>query len=84
MSSWQRTRLQAATAMQVDTPFIGTPLIEVEEDPRLGILLLNLGGPETGDDVEGMLTIGDRCGAHLDRGEPHVIVFQRIPVQPVC
>ena len=28
--------------------------VETSKDPRLGVLLLNLGGPETGDDVEGM------------------------------
>ena len=28
--------------------------METSKDPRLGVLLLNLGGPETGDDVEGM------------------------------
>lgn len=26
-------------------------------DPRVGVLLLNLGGPETGDDVEGALIV---------------------------
>ena len=53
-TQWTTTKLQAATAFPVDTPFVGTPSLEVEDEPRLGVLLLNLGGPETGDDVEGM------------------------------
>lgn len=28
-----------------------TPIVDT---PKVGVLLLNLGGPETGDDVEGM------------------------------
>jgi hypothetical protein len=53
-TKWTTTKLQAATAFPVDTPFVGTPSLDVEDEPRLGVLLLNLGGPETGDDVEGM------------------------------
>jgi hypothetical protein len=45
------TRLLAATALPLDTITPPTPL-EAEES-KVGVLLLNLGGPETGDDVEG-------------------------------
>jgi ferrochelatase len=47
------TRLLAATALPLDTITPPTPL-EAEES-KVGVLLLNLGGPETGDDVEGFL-----------------------------
>lgn len=46
------TGLKAATGIPLDSPcsdFAET----VEEKPSVGILLLNLGGPETGEDVEG-------------------------------
>jgi hypothetical protein len=52
---WTATKLNAATALPIDTPFVGIDPIELDE-PRVGVLLLNLGGPETGDDVEGMLS----------------------------
>jgi hypothetical protein len=42
--------LEAATALPVEN-FAAAPG-EVE-DSKVGVLLLNLGGPETGDDVEG-------------------------------
>ena len=44
------TPLNAATALPLDT-MPPSPL-EAEES-KVGVLLLNLGGPETGDDVEG-------------------------------
>lgn len=43
--------LKAATALPLDTIVPPTPL-EAEES-KVGVLLLNLGGPETSDDVEG-------------------------------
>jgi hypothetical protein len=45
------TRRNAATVLPLDTITPPTPL-EAEES-KVGVLLLNLGGPETGDDVEG-------------------------------
>jgi hypothetical protein len=44
------TKLAAATAL----PLEGVVTIAKEEEPKVGVLLLNLGGPETGDDVEGV------------------------------
>ena len=54
---WTTTKLNAATALPIDTPFVGIDPIELDDEPRVGVLLLNLGGPETGDDVEGMLSV---------------------------
>lgn len=48
-STW---RFNAASALPLDTIVPPTPL-EAEET-KVGVLLLNLGGPETGDDVEGL------------------------------
>lgn len=46
------TLLQAATGIPFDGP--ATELaVEDEDSPNVGVLLLNLGGPETGEDVEG-------------------------------
>lgn len=36
------------------SPFLETPVMQVEK-PKVGVLLLNLGGPETSEDVEGKL-----------------------------
>ena len=44
------TKLAAATALPLGEP-VTTPK---EEESKFGVLLLNLGGPETGDDVEGV------------------------------
>jgi hypothetical protein len=46
----QLTTLEAATALPVEN-FAATP--SEAEESKVGVLLLNLGGPETGDDVEG-------------------------------
>ena len=43
------TELSAATAL----PLQETVEVAADEEPKVGVLLLNLGGPETGDDVEG-------------------------------
>ena len=43
------TQLHAATSL----PLGGTASLAVDDEPKVGVLLLNLGGPETGDDVEG-------------------------------
>jgi hypothetical protein len=41
----------------MDSSFVGsTTTLQLDESPRIGVLLLNLGGPETGDDVEGKVT----------------------------
>ena len=39
-----------ATALPLEV----IPESEVVEQEKVGVMLLNLGGPETGDDVEGM------------------------------
>lgn len=44
------TILEAATALPVGN--LGSTFRD-EQAPKVGVLLLNLGGPETGDDVEG-------------------------------
>jgi hypothetical protein len=44
------TRLAAATALSLEGAVATTKV----EEPKVGVLLLNLGGPETGDDVEGV------------------------------
>lgn len=44
------TKLAAATALPLEL----SPAVSEEEEPKVGVLLLNLGGPETGDDVEGV------------------------------
>mmetsp|Transcript_20894 Transcript_20894/g.42184 ORF Transcript_20894/g.42184 Transcript_20894/m.42184 type:complete len:515 (-) Transcript_20894:151-1695(-) len=63
---WARraSKLSAATAMSLDKqntlpPYpwneaTGSSLADIT-DPKVGVLLLNLGGPETGEDVEGFL-----------------------------
>lgn len=43
--------LNAATSLPLGQTIEGTP---AAEETKVGVLLLNLGGPETGDDVEGM------------------------------
>ena len=54
------TQLEAATAAALDSPILKwdedipvTNQNQADEETKIGILLLNLGGPETGDDVEG-------------------------------
>eukprot|EP00546_Thalassionema_frauenfeldii_P008997 CAMPEP_0178913734 /NCGR_PEP_ID=MMETSP0786-20121207/11009_1 /TAXON_ID=186022 /ORGANISM="Thalassionema frauenfeldii, Strain CCMP 1798" /LENGTH=480 /DNA_ID=CAMNT_0020586513 /DNA_START=149 /DNA_END=1591 /DNA_ORIENTATION=+ len=47
-------KLKAATAIPIDAPG-DAELVSSEKKPRIGVLLLNLGGPETGDDVEEFL-----------------------------
>eukprot|EP00581_Thalassiosira_minuscula_P016179 CAMPEP_0183732216 /NCGR_PEP_ID=MMETSP0737-20130205/37830_1 /TAXON_ID=385413 /ORGANISM="Thalassiosira miniscula, Strain CCMP1093" /LENGTH=470 /DNA_ID=CAMNT_0025965159 /DNA_START=23 /DNA_END=1435 /DNA_ORIENTATION=+ len=65
-TSRSRTKLDAATALDLgndslsSTPWGGinddeaVSLADIQ-DPKVGVLLLNLGGPETGEDVEGFL-----------------------------
>ena len=56
-------QLEAATALSLDNESISTTpwsqnngvTMEDIKDPKIGVLLLNLGGPETGEDVEGFL-----------------------------
>lgn len=47
------TPLQAATGIPVDGPVPVVPDAVEEDKPSVGVLLLNLGGPETSADVEG-------------------------------
>jgi hypothetical protein len=52
------SRLQVATTAATFTSSNredgeGGSLVSQEASPRVGVLLLNLGGPETGEDVEG-------------------------------
>lgn len=51
----QKASLDAATALPIDASM---PLGSEEEESKVGVLMLNLGGPETGDDVEGEPKIG--------------------------
>lgn len=53
-------KLKAATAIPIDAPG-DAELVSSEKKPKIGVLLLNLGGPETGDDVEGMLVSRVHC-----------------------
>jgi hypothetical protein len=52
------THLEAATTISIDpSDVLAVPQPPVSlasiDNPKVGVLLLNLGGPETGDDVEG-------------------------------
>ena len=48
------TVLRAATGISLSSaPSLATPTIDESNDGGLGVLFLNLGGPTTGDDVEG-------------------------------
>ena len=53
------TALYAATSLSFPNESSGTqsssPTTATSTEPKIGVLLLNLGGPETGDDVEGVL-----------------------------
>jgi hypothetical protein len=51
------TRLGAATALSLD---VVPPVTPEANDEKIGVLLLNLGGPETGEDVEGALIVSSR------------------------
>ena len=60
--SVSRTKLDTATALSLEgDKLLPSTWGEVDEtlaeikDPKVGVLLLNLGGPETGEDVEGVL-----------------------------
>ena len=46
----KKSQLSVATALPLEV----IPESEVVEQEKVGVMLLNLGGPETGDDVEGM------------------------------
>jgi hypothetical protein len=61
------TKLEASTALSFPR---GVEVAQKEEEPSIGVLLLNLGGPETGDDVEGAFGFPPRrdayaAGAHF-------------------
>jgi ferrochelatase len=47
------TQIEAATAFDLSQNNVISP--SQIKDPKVGVLLLNLGGPETGEDVEGFL-----------------------------
>lgn len=52
------TRIDVATAFELDLPDSAISISASStqsRDPKVGVLLLNLGGPETGEDVEGFL-----------------------------
>lgn len=52
------TRMDAATTLSLDGSNKSSSVATVADipgDPKVGVLLLNLGGPETGKDVEGFL-----------------------------
>lgn len=58
------THLSAATTITIDPSDAldvpAAPPVELSsiDTPKVGVLLLNLGGPETGDDVEGTFQRG--------------------------
>jgi hypothetical protein len=47
------TELRAATGISLSSPSIASPTFDDSKNSGLGVLFLNLGGPTTGDDVEG-------------------------------
>jgi ferrochelatase len=54
------TKLDTASVLTLDDSFrpVASPSLSSSsdlKDPKVGVLLLNLGGPETGEDVEGFL-----------------------------
>lgn len=53
------TRREAATGIPIDGLAPAGTTEKDEDAPNVGVLLLNLGGPETGDDVEGTKRIDD-------------------------
>jgi hypothetical protein len=54
---WTAKELKAATSLPLESSFVeASTTLQLNESPRIGVLLLNLGGPETGDDVEGKVT----------------------------
>jgi hypothetical protein len=59
------TRLGAATALPLD---VVPPVAAEAIDEKIGVLLLNLGGPETGEDVEGSLIVSVRKLSSIDAG----------------
>lgn len=58
-TSTTTTTLEAATALNLPAAGGAEPIADApqEEQPSIGVLLLNLGGPETGDDVEGVYVL---------------------------
>ena len=54
------SELNVASAISLDFADERVNNAEVADAPKVGVLLLNLGGPETGDDVEGKLTLEER------------------------
>jgi hypothetical protein len=67
LGSSTTTRLGAATALPLD---VAPPVTAEAEanDEKIGVLLLNLGGPETGEDVEGSLIVSIRKLSAIDAG----------------
>lgn len=59
--SGSRSKLDAATVLSLDEDTLARSswdepsggMVADIKDPKVGVLLLNLGGPETGEDVEG-------------------------------
>ena len=49
------SRLKAATTLPLEADGVPAPepAVTKKQSSKVGVLLLNLGGPETGDDVEG-------------------------------
>jgi hypothetical protein len=83
----KRTSLSAATSLPLDD-FVVIPE-QVEEESNVGVLLLNLGGPEKVDDVEGMFRMDalTRLSMYMDvLTLNHIISYKtvRISIQFVC
>jgi len=74
------TSLKAATGIPLDNKATQFTAPAKEEAPNLGVLLLNLGGPETGDDVEGKAIQGFRSTVQLFRHVSRCFVLQKVSI----
>ena len=52
-TSFRSDHIRLSVAVPMETPPSSAVVADEPETPKVGVLLLNLGGPETGDDVEG-------------------------------
>ena len=70
------TELRAATGISLpSSPSIASPPpVDDTNDGGLGVLFLNLGGPTTGDDVEGAFRFVDELEANKDIPSMHVVM----------
>ena len=68
--------MRAATGISLpSSPSIASPPpVDDTNDGGLGVLFLNLGGPTTGDDVEGAFRFVDELEANKDIPSMHVVM----------